>query len=423
MTFSAATLAVFSNLIADHPLFLVGLLLLAGYSAGKLARAARLPEISGFIAAGLLVGMLTPRGVSPEMNAMLHVLTEVAISFLALSIGGEFSGRKLRRIGRDITLITAVHLAGTFLTVLFGSMALNSLFPSFNIGYPYAILLAVIACAASPAIIAAEVHHMRAHGRFIDYLFGVLALGDAVAMIMFGLAFTFVTNILGASDSYLLLRQSLVEIALSVAAGVVFAAPVTLLARNVRNPSELLIITIGFVFVATGAALAMHLSPLLLNMAMGAALVNYSSANQRVLRAIEPLTPPIYALFFVIAGLEIKPSIFLSGAGMAVALCYIVLRGAAKFWSAAAGCRLCATGPSIERNLGLCLLSKGGIALGFVLLIQTSPALESLRADEVVYSHLTGLVNVVLISIFINELASPLFLRYAVARGNEMDHR
>ncbi len=421
MMFSSDMMLAFKRLFAEHPLFLVGVLLLAGYSAGKLAARIRLPEILGFIAAGLLVSIFSAGRVSREMNAMLHVVTEVAIGLLALTIGGEFSARKLRRIGRDVVVITAVHLSGTFMVVLLGCMALDFVFPAFNIGYPYAILLAVIACATSPAIIAAEVHYMRAHGRFIDYLFGVVALSDAVTVVLFGLVFTLVTNMLGAPETHLIFRQSIAEIIYSLAAGLLFALPLSLMARRVRNPNELMIIAIGFIFVLTGVSIALRLSPLLVNMALGAALINLSSENQRVFRALEPVTPPVYALFFVIAGLEINPSVFLSGTALAVGGSYIVLRGIGKCWSTSLGCRLRGTGRSIERYMGMCMLSKGGIALGFVLLIQTSPALESLRGNPVVYGHLTSLVNVVLMSIFVNELASPLFLRYAVVQGNEME--
>jgi len=417
-----ATLIEFRDLFTEHPLFLIGLLLLLGYLIGKLAARFKLPEISGFIFAGLLVNSFTTGIVSQRMNASLHTVTEVAIGFLALTIGSEFSVRKMRRIGRDVATITAVHLLGTFGVVLLGCMVLRLVFDSAAFGYPYSILLAVIACATSPAIIVAEVHHMRAHGKFIDYLFGVVALGDAVTVVIFGLAFTLVINILGASGSYSLLHRSLFEILFSLGFGALCALPLHLMARRIRNHNELMIVSIGFVFVTTGVSLVLHFSPLLVNMAIGAVLVNLSGTNNlRVFRAIEPFTPPIYALFFVIAGLEINPAVFVSGTALAVSCSYMLLRGVGKCWSASLGCRLRGIDEVVGRNLGFCMLSKGGVALGFVLLIQTSPALESLRGDSGVSLVLTSLVNIVLISIFVNELVSPFFLRRAVLKGNRME--
>ncbi len=415
------TLLEIKRLFTDHPLFLLGLLLLVGYGVGKLALRIRLPEITGFIFAGMLVSPYTTGVVSLEMNEILHVITEVAIGFLALTIGVEFSARKLRRIGRDIATITAVSLIGTFLLVLAGCLFLDRLLPSIHIGHPYAILLAVIACATSPAIIVAEVHHLRAHGRFIDYLFGVVALTDAVTVVLFGLAFTLVVNILGDIGSYVLLAQSVREIVFSVAGGVVCAVPLTMILRQGGNRNELMLITIGYVFVVTGAAIALHLSPLLVNMAMGTALVNFSHRNQLLFQAIEPFTPPIYALFFVIAGLEINPRVFTSGPAIIAGVVYILLRGFGKYGTTYLGCRLSQTTLPVRRHLGLCMFSKGGIALGFVLLIQTAPALESLRESPFIYANLNMLINIVLMSIFINELLSPIFIRYAVVRGNEME--
>ncbi len=411
----------FRNLFVGHPLFLVGLLLWFGFVMGKLAALIRLPEISGYIIAGLAVNSFTSGIVNQEMNVSLHVVTEVAIGFLALTIGGELSSRKLRRIGKDVVTITVVHLVGTFALVLAGCWLFDLVVPGHGMGYPTVILLAVIACATSPAVIVAEVHHMRAHGRFIDYLFGIVALGDIITAVVFGLAFTLVFNLLGAPDASSLLVQSIREIVTSLMTGLVFAVPLAFMANRIRNANELMILTISAVFVITGVSLVLHLSPLLVNMALGAALINFSSKNQRIFHALEPFTPPIYALFFVIAGLEINPQVFFSLPALAVGLGYMLLRGLAKCWSTSAGCRLRGLNPAFGRHLGMCMISKGGIALGFILLIQTSPALESLRDDPEVYDALSALVNLVLMSIFVNEVVSPFFLRHAVTKGNEME--
>ncbi len=416
----AATVLELKRMFTEHPLFLLGLLLLVGYGVGKLAMRVRLPEITGFIVAGLLVSPYTTGVVRLEMNEMLHVVTEVAIGFLALTIGTEFSRSKLRRIGRVVVKVTMVSLAGTFLLVWFGCLALNAVFTQVNIGHPYAILLAVIACATSPAIIVAEVHHMRAHGRFIDYLFGVVALTDAITVVLFGLAFTIVVNMLGDVGSYSMVGQSVREIGYSILGGFLGALPLGLALRRISGRNEMMIVTVGYVFVVTGAAIALHLSPLLTNMAMGAAVAQFPMGAHRVFRALEPFTPPIYALFFVIAGLEIDPRVFVAGPALGIGVCYILLRDVGKYGTAWMGCRLSGMEDTMGRHLGMCMFSKGGIALGFVLLIQTSPALESLRGTATIYEDFILLVNVVLMSIFINELMSPIFLRYAVVRGNEM---
>ena len=419
-------LLLFKDLFTTHPLFLVGLLLLLGYGVGKLAALARLPEITGFIVAGVLVGSFTTGIVTKEMNASLHIVTEVAIGFLALTIGGEFAVRKVRRIGRDVAVITGVNLLLTFSVVVLGCVLVNGVFSSVNIGYPYAILLGVIACATSPAVIAAEVHHLRARGRFVDYLLGVTALGDALVVVVFGFAFTLVINMLGAPAGIGLLRQSFSEIAFSFIAGIAGALVLSLVSRKIRNQNELMIITIGIIFLVTGVSIVLHLSPLLVNIAMGAALINTSSDSQKIFRAIEPMTPPIYALFFIIAGLEVNPAVFANPAALAAGGCYILLRGIGKYLGSFTGCALQKVDAKIRNYLGLCMFSKGGVALGFVLLIQTSPAMDAFRSstggmDREVYAVFTGLVDIVLMSIFLNELISPFLVRFSVRKGNEME--
>jgi Kef-type K+ transport system membrane component KefB len=156
-------------------------------------------------------------------------------------------------------------------------------------------------------------------------------------------------------------------------------------------------------------------------MVLGAVLVNLRRANSRILHAIEPFTPPIYALFFVIAGLEIDLGVVTSATGLIAGVSYVLLRGIARTASCAVGARLRGLGWRFGNYMGMCMYSKGGVALGFVLLIRTSPLLEKVRAQPAVFGQLADLVNIVLLSIFLNELLSPLFLRYGVHKGIEWE--
>ncbi len=411
---------VVNNYFFEHPLFLTGLLLLLGYLAGKLAMRVRLPEISGFVLVGVLFGH-TGNWVTYEMEHLLHVLTEVAIGFLALTIGGELAANRIKRIGRDVLVITLVGILSTFLLVLAGCSLLGYFVPALHLQYPYAILLAAVACATSPAIIVAEIHHMRSHGRFVEYLFGLVALGDAITVILFGVAFSVVMNLLGTDAGGAVLGQSLREILLAVIIGGLCAVPLSILIARVRSGNELMILTVAFVFLVTGLAISLEISPLLINMVLGAVLVNLKRSNNRILRAVEPFTPPIYALFFVIAGLEIDLRVLTSAAGLIGGSSYILMRGVARSLGCALGTRMRGLGWQLGGYLGMCTFSKGGVALGFVLLIRASPLLDALRAESAVYEPLTNVVTIVLYSIFLNELLSPLFLRHGVQRGMELE--
>jgi Kef-type K+ transport system membrane component KefB len=422
MTTTLESIIRFKELVSDHPLFLIGFLLIFGYYLGKLMAVFRLPEITGFLVAGLIAGSFATNIVTEHLNESLHIVTETAIGFLALTVGAEFSAQKMRRIGRDIFAITGVQLVLNFLVVYVAFVVVDLFIPTLSVGYPYAILLGVMACATAPAIILAEVHHLRAHGKFIDYLFGLVALGDAITVVVYGLAFTVVTNILGLSAApYAVLLQSLREVFLSLLCGAVAGALLHVLSRRIAGANELLIVTVGIIFVMTGLSIVFHLSPLLANMVMGAVLVNLSSRNQRLFRNVEPLTPPIYALFFVIAGIELKPDVFLQPLVLGLGLFYVLVRAIGKIGGVHAGCALRRTPPAIARNLGLCMLSQGGIALGFVLLIQTSPAVAGLSGNDDAARVFTMIVNVILLSVFLNEMLSPFFIRHAILKGNDME--
>lgn len=422
MTAFVQFLDALKTVFMEHPLFLIGLLLIIGYFLGKLFGRLGLPDIAGFIFAGLMVNAFTTGLVSQDLNASLHVVTEVAIGLLAISVGAEFSIRKMRRIGRHIFVVTLTGLAVTFGVVFLACIGLNRLVPSLPIGYPYAILLAVIACATAPAVIVAEVHHLRAHGTFVDYLFGVVALGDAICVVMFGLAFTVVTNILDVESAFAFsLEASLRDIGLSLAAGAIGGVILHVLAHRIRNPNEHLIVTLGIVFMTTGFAIVLHLSPLLLNMMLGAVLVNMSARNHRLFRQLDPLTPPIYALFFVIAGIELNPGIFMQRVVVLAGAFYLFSRAFGRYLGTYAGSFLCQLDRPIRRNLGLCMFAQGGIALGFVLLIQTSPMALPDPFQDAGFNVFTVLSNIVLASIFVNELISPFFLKAAILRGNEME--
>ncbi|MCF7837674.1 MAG: cation:proton antiporter [Candidatus Marinimicrobia bacterium] len=418
----ASTMTAFKELLVRHPLFLIGFLLIVGYHLGKLVARAGLPEITGLLLAGLLAGAFATEALHARINESVHIITEIAIGFLALSVGSEFSARKLKRIGRDVFVITGVQLALNGLLVYGAFVLISRVWPVLEVGFPYAILLAVMSCATAPAIILAEVHHLRARGRFIDYLFGLVALGDAVTVVVYGLAFTVVTNVLGlAAEPYAVLMQSLREVFLSLLCGGLGGGLLHLLTRRVKGHNELLIVTVGLVFVMTGLSIVLHLSPLLANMTMGAVLVNISHQNQRLFRPLEPLMPPIYALFFVIAGIELRPEVFLQRNVLLLGLFYVLVRGLGKIAGVRLGCAWRGLPPPLSRNLGWCMLSQGGIALGFVLLIQTSPALAGANLQEGVGRVFHMIVNIILLSVFLNELLSPFFIRRAILKGNDME--
>lgn len=420
------------ELLAQHALFSLGILLLLGFVIGKIANRVGLPDITGYIVAGLLVGESFAGIIPPHMGENLGLVTEVALGLIALTIGGEFYWVKLRRLGSAIVTVTLVQLFATFALVSLG-LALLSM------PLPFALLLGAIASATAPAATVAIVQSLRAQGTFIDYLYGVVALDDAGAVILFGLVFAVATSVLADTGAALeaagtaaaaaqhagsghgtlsIIGHALAEVGLSVALGVATGAAIHLLARRQSNQNEILITTLGVLFLATAVAVVFNLSPLLTNMAAGALIINLSPDNHRIFRILRPLTPPVYALFFVIAGTELRPEVLADPQILLLGGMYIVARAIGKYGGVWAGCRIAGTPKPIRNYLGICMLPQAGVAIGLVLLIEASPAM---RALPMAYQPLIStMVNIILLSVFVNELIGPPLSRYAIIRGNEM---
>ena len=173
-----------------HPLFAAGIILVTGYYLGRLSGLLKLPEITGYILAGLLVGKSFLHIVPHEVEASLGVFTHIALGLIAMTIGGEFSFSKLKRLGKDVTVITLVQIAATFLAVSI------SLF-LFKFPLPGALLAGAIASATAPAATVHIVQTLKAHGTFVDMLYGVVALDDAGCVILFSLVFSLSGTMLG----------------------------------------------------------------------------------------------------------------------------------------------------------------------------------------------------------------------------------
>ncbi len=403
-------------LLSEHVLFTVGAMLLMGYCIGILARYVKLPEITGFILAGVMLGDSMLGIVPLQVAGSMKMITEIALGLIALTIGSEFSLSKLKRMGSPVLWISLFQLVGTFVIVL-GAMVLAGL------ALPFAMILAAIATTSSPAVVVAMVQSLRAKGFFVDCLYGTVALLDAGAVILFGICFSLAAGMLGwaggEESASSLFWSALGEVVLSLAAGLVMGSILHMSIARKNHPNEILLIVLGIVCMATAIAIVFHLSPLLMNMTAGAVLTNVSARHHRIFRLLEPLTPPLYALFFVLAGSELQLSILMRPTVLLLGFVFICSRNLAKWGTTYLGGRFTQCAVPIRLNLGLCMFPQAGVALGLVLLIQASPLAANMT--DVQAQVVETLVNVVLLSVFINQLLGPPLAKGAIIRGNEME--
>ena len=423
-------LANLRDLMSQHGLFSTGMLLILGYFLGKLMARIHLPEITGYIIAGLILGDAALGIIHHEMSESLQIVTDVALGLIALTIGGEFSMSKLKRMGSEVVILTVSQILLTLIAVTLALWV-------FKLPLPFALMLGAIATATAPAATVAIVQSLRAHGPFIDRLYGIVALDDAGAVIIFGIVFAVVSGILTgdaaagaaageavahgahAAGGFGVILGAFKEILLSILIGGVAGWIIHALARKKNHTGELMIISLGWIFLLTAISLVFHLSALLSNMAAGMVLINLSPRNHRIFRTLEPLTPPIYALFFAIAGTELNPAIFFKGDILILGLVFIFARAFGKIFGVWGGSVIAKSKTNVRKFLGFCMLPQAGVAIGLVLMIQASPMIATL--GPVQKDIITMMVNIILLSVFFNELTGPPISRMAIVRAIEME--
>lgn len=399
--------------VADaSPVLSLGVLLLCGYFAGRLAGRVGLPSITGYIVAGLALSDSVLGLISHHATERLQAVTEVALAFIAITIGGEFQLAKLRRSGAKILVITVLEafLAFAVVSALLSLLGLDSRF---------ALLLGGIAAATAPAATVVIVRELKMRGEFVDYLYGVVAFDDAIAVLLFSVILAMVSPLFGPAGAHdggalLAAAEAGAEIGLSVLLGVVGGAVLHVIGRRSPSDGARLVVTVAVVFIVTAGALALELSPLLANMAFGAALINLSPANRRLFAVLEPVTPPVFALFFILAGAELRLAVFAEVTVVIYGLVYLAARFAGKFTGAYLGAWAMRAPDGVRRFLGFCLFPQAGVAIGLALFLQGSTMVTA-AAD--VQRLVTQLVNIVLLSVFINELIGPSISRFGLTRG------
>jgi len=392
--------------------FGLGMLLLAGYFGGRLAQKVKFPAVTGYVVAGLVLGgsvlNLVPAHVSDRITP---VIPAVALGLIALTIGGEFSIRVLRRYGRALVAIAAIQLLVTF-TVVVVALAL------FGCQLYQALLLGAIASATAPAATVAVLNECRASGPLTRTIIGVVAIDDALCIMLFGVVFAIsgalATGVFRASLLNAVGR-SLLEIFGAIVLGTFVGLCVHFLIRKRESRNEILIIVLGAVLCCAGVAETLKLSPLIANMIVGFLLVNLSERNRRVFGILAPVEVPIYAAFFTIAGTDLNVGVFAT-AGL-FGIVYIVARILGKTVGAGLATRVIRSEDSVGRYLGLGLLPQAGVAIGLVYLIKNSPVYPA--TPEFAQATDT-MVNIVLASVLFNELIGPPLTKFAVVRAGEM---
>ena len=397
--------------------------LLGGLMMSRLAKLLNLPAVTAYLVAGLLLGPyllgaldVTGLGFSTlESVSSLDLISQVALGFIAFTIGNEFRLAQLKTMGRQAITVGIFQAVATTALVDVVLIGLHLLNPAL-ISIPAAITLGAIAAATAPAATLMVVRQYKADGPLTKLLLLVVAIDDAVGLVLFSASFGVARALESGSISLItVLVEPLIEIVLSLSLGGAAGWVLYRVEKFFHSRSKRLSISIGFVFFTVGLSMLetqvgpvkLGFSLLLVCMMMGTVFCNLCDFSEELMSRVDGWTAPLFVLFFVLSGAELDLQILSNPLVLLIGLVFIAARSAGKYLGAYASCTMTHCSESICKNLGITLLPQAGVALGMALTAQQ-------LADGVVVH------NVVLFAVLVYELVGPALTRRALTAAGEI---
>ena len=383
--------------------FYLALILFSGLIFGRLVKHLRLPNVTGYLIAGLLIGPHIFNLIPAVIVSQLDMICEMALAFIAFSIGSEFKLSYLKKAG-----ITPIVIA--LFEALLASVLVTGVLVLFGFDANVSLLLGAIASATAPAATIMVVKQYNAEGPVTNTLLSVVAFDDAVALMAFGIAMAVVNSLLhpGQNSAVVTAVLPLVEIMGSIVLGLILGLLFNLPLRFFKKNSNRLIISCGFVFLADALASFAGLSSLLLCMSMGAVLINTSSSGSEILKIADGITPPIFLMFFVVSGAELDVSI-VPKIGV-IGILYLVVRVVGKVAGASLGAYLMKAPETVKKYIGFTLIPQAGVAIGL-----------SLIASNTLPEYGKTIRAVILCATLIYELVGPAFTKIGLEKAGEIE--
>lgn len=379
----------------------LALMIAAGMAFGRLAKLIKLPNVTGYLVAGLILGPSVLNWITADNIENLQIISKVALGFIAFNIGNEFKISYFKRVGATPIVIAVFE---SLLAVLF--VVAGLLIAGFELSF--ALVLGSIAAATAPAATIMVIKQYNARGKMTETLLSVVALDDATALIFFGICVA-IANALGGQGGSLAsaLLSPLKEIGGGILLGFALGLLMLIPLRWFKKDGNRLALTLAFLFAGVGLSDLLGLSSLLLCMAMGAALANFSADVDHIMKLSDNITPPIFMLFFVASGAELQLSI-LPQIGLAGIL-YLVLRVIGKLCGSSFGAAICKADTTVRKYLGLALVPQAGVAIGL-----------SLVATTACPQHGATIRAIILCATLIYELIGPALSKLALTKAGDI---
>ena len=398
--------------------------LVGGLLLSRVTKLMGLPAVTAYLVAGLLMGpfVLGALGVpglgfnSLEQTESLSVLTQVALGFIAFAMGNEFRLSQLRTFGKQAIVIGILQAVITTVVVDLVLIAVHLMFPHV-LSVSAAIVLGAIASATAPAATLMVVRQYKADGPLTKLLMLVVAIDDAVGLLLFSISFGIAGTLSTGETSVIsMVVEPIVEIVLSLGLGALMGFLLNFVEKFFHSRSKRMTISVAFVLLTVGLSIlkfnvfGIHcgFSLLLVCMMTGTMFCNICNTSEELMGRVESWTVPLNILFFVISGAELDLQILVQPVTLIIGVVYIFARSAGKYLGSYSSCRLTRCSKTITNNLGITLLPQAGVALGMALTAST-------LADGALIR------NVVLFAVLIYELVGPSLTKQSLMRAGEIN--
>ncbi|HHY03753.1 MAG TPA: cation:proton antiporter [Thermoanaerobacterales bacterium] len=387
-----------------HMLFYVAIILISGIVMGRVVSKFKLPNVTGYLIAGVLIGPSLLSLIPADVAANLGIISEAALGFIAYSIGSEFNLNLIKKTGGKIILITVCEALGAVIMVVLAMIFI------FKQSVAFSLVLGSIAAATAPAATIMVIRQYRAKGPLVSTLLPVVAMDDAVGIVVFGVAVAVADTIAssGQDVSFLfMVLKPFLEIALALLVGFVIGLVLSYASRKARGKDDLLSISIATIFLTLGIAEFLNVSTLLCCMMLGATVSNMTYGGDKVISIIDRFTPPVFIAFFTMAGVDLQLDV-LKSVGL-IGIGYVVFRVIGKILGASLGAKMTKAPDVVQKYLGYTLIPQAGVAIGLSMLAES--ALPGMGVE---------IRTIILAGTVVYELVGPVVSKMALMKAGEI---
>ncbi len=429
-------------------LFTLSVALFAGLLLSRLAKLCNLPAVTAYLIAGVLIGPFVLGAFGVEglgfTGEVIHtekfkIISDVALGFIAFSIGNEFRMKDLKQFGKAATIIGILQAVFTTVVVDIALISLHFIMPN-KFPIEAAIILGAVASATAPAATLMVVKQYKAHGPVTKTLLPVVALDDAVGLVLFAISFGVAKSIATIGDGLnpwqiviSTIVEPILEVILSIGLGALVGLIFTFIERFFHSRSKRLAVSVAFVlltvaismvkfsipFGKSGVSMHVGFSSLLACMMLGTIFCNICDFSAELMDRLDRWTAPIYVLFFVISGAELNLGVFNifkpgNWVFIVIGIVYIAFRCLGKYFGANISATISKAEPNVKKYLGITLFPQAGVALGMANMV---------ASETEIFTNNTPLIvlNIILFSVLIYEIVGPFLTKISLQKAGEID--